>query len=300
MASAKEVVCKVCKIVVADKDKAVACDACMEWRHIKCVSISVEKYKFLQDEHISWYCAECKGAAKALRNQMIDMKKQMDKMQERMDIMEKNQVTEAKVVSIVDQRIQDDFQERIKDVVKEQVEEAVKTAAAEKPVTDLQLRDAMHDLMIDVEVGEKKQENLIIYRLEEPQQDGGSDSEEVNKILKHINKDVVDEDVKMVKRIGQKEDGKTRPVLVKMKDVETAKHILKNTKKLKRSPWNISIEVDRTKRAREYVKHIRQRAIEEKGDEAHDFLFKIVGDPGRERVVTIRKKKEGEEEGEES
>jgi spore coat protein CotH len=151
--------------------------------------------------------------------------------------------------------------------------------------------------MVDVEAGEKKKQNVIIYRLDEPEEhEQDKDSDEVEKIIKHINPEATKEDIKTVKRIGQRSEGKNRPVLVKLKDPQTAKEILTNAKKLKGSEWNVSIEVDRTKKAREYVKYIREKAIREKGDEAQNFLFKVVGEPGQERVVTVRKKTEGEEE----
>ena len=287
-----DALCKVCIQEFKRGDKPISCDVCLEWMHIKCVGIAADKYKFLNDEQISWCCGNCKGAAKTLKNQMIDFKKQMDAMKSRMDELERKQVTEEKVKTMIEQAVQEDLDEQIKDAVKM---EMVAQGATVNRVGVNQIRDAVQEYMADVVAGEKKLENLIIHRLKEPEeQDEGDDKEEVEKIFKHLKPDSTKEDIKAINRLGQKEEGKTRPLLVKLRNAETAKELLKNARKLKGSDWNVSLEIDRTKKAREYVKHIRAKAIKDKGDDAQNFLFRVVGDPGQERVV-VRKKNEARE-----
>ena len=288
-----DALCKVCTHAFKGGDKSISCDVCLEWMHIKCVGIAPDKYKYLNDEQISWCCGNCKGAAKTLKNQMIDFKKQMDAMKSRMDELERNQVTEEKVNTMIKQAVQEDLDEQIKDVVKM---EMVAQGATVNRVGVNQIRDAVQEYMADVVAGEKKLENLIIHRLKEPEeQDEGKDKEEVEKIFKHIKPDSLKEDIKAINRLGQKEEGKTRPLLVKLRNAETAKELLKNARKLKGSDWNVSLEIDRTKKVREYVKYIQAKAIKDKGDDAQNFLFRVVGDPGQERVV-VRKKNEAREE----
>ena len=300
-ASAAKELCSVCNGEFKKNEKCIGCDVCLKWMHIKCVGIQPDKYKFLQDEQVSWCCTNCKGAAQVLKNQMIDLKKQMDEMKDRMETLEKNQVTEETVKTMIDEAMKEDFEEHIKDVVKM---EMVSQGATVNRVGDIQLRNAIQEYMADVGTGEKKLENVIIYRLKEPGEDEEDvkDEEEIEKIFKHIKPDIDKEDIKSTTRLGQKEVGKQRPLLVKLKDSNTAKELLKNAKKLKGSNWNVSLEIDRTKKAREYVKHIRTQAIREKGEDAHNFLFRVVGKPGQERVITIRKKEnaEGREEADRS
>ena len=285
-----------CNGLVTEKSKAVGCDACLDWYHIKCLNYTLEKYKMLLDENVSWYCTPCKGAAKALRNQMITMKVEMDHMKGRIDNIEKNQLTEEKVNNLIEKKMEETapecVQKEVKKVVQKEVEEM--QAAAPK-LTEIQVRETLCDLMTDVELGKKKQENLVIYRLEEQDEEGG-DLEEVKKICKHVSSEFKDEDIKAVKRIGEKQENKIRPILVNMTDVGVAKEILKNAKKLKGAPWKISIEVDRTKKSREYIRHIRDKAIKEKGENSQDFLYKVVGEPGKERVIAIKKNTPAEQE----
>ena len=51
--------CKICAKDVNDKDKAVHCDLCELWVHIKCNNLNYIDYRYLQNCHESWYCIEC-------------------------------------------------------------------------------------------------------------------------------------------------------------------------------------------------------------------------------------------------
>jgi hypothetical protein len=122
--------CHVCKKEFKSGEKAIACDVCMSWSHTKCVNMSADKFKHLQDEQVSWYCAECKGAAKALRNQMIAMRKDMDDMKTRLETLEKTQMTEETVKVIVEKKIQEELPAQLKEVVREEI--STKVAAAKR------------------------------------------------------------------------------------------------------------------------------------------------------------------------
>ena len=51
--------CRICAKNVSDKDKAVQCDLCELWVHIKCNDLSYLDYRYLQNSNKSWYCIEC-------------------------------------------------------------------------------------------------------------------------------------------------------------------------------------------------------------------------------------------------
>ena len=51
--------CKICVKNVQDKDKAVQCDLCELWIHIKCNSLIYLDCRHLQNCDESWYCIEC-------------------------------------------------------------------------------------------------------------------------------------------------------------------------------------------------------------------------------------------------
>ena len=51
--------CRICRKNVHDKDKAVQCDLCKLWIHIKCNNLNYLDYRYLQTCDESWYCIEC-------------------------------------------------------------------------------------------------------------------------------------------------------------------------------------------------------------------------------------------------
>ena len=51
--------CRICAKNVHDKDKAVQCDLCEFWIHIKCNNLNYLDYRYLQSCDESWYCIEC-------------------------------------------------------------------------------------------------------------------------------------------------------------------------------------------------------------------------------------------------
>ena len=50
--------CRICVKNVSDKDKAVQCDLCELWVHIKCNNLNYLDYRYLQNSNKSWYCIE--------------------------------------------------------------------------------------------------------------------------------------------------------------------------------------------------------------------------------------------------
>ena len=50
--------CKICAKNIQDKDKAVQCDLCELWVHIKCNNLNYLDYRYLQNCDESWYCIE--------------------------------------------------------------------------------------------------------------------------------------------------------------------------------------------------------------------------------------------------
>ena len=50
--------CRICTKNVHDKDKAVQCDLCEVWIHIKCNDLNYLDYRYFQNCDESWYCIE--------------------------------------------------------------------------------------------------------------------------------------------------------------------------------------------------------------------------------------------------
>ena len=51
--------CKICAKNISENVKAVQCDLCELWVHIKCNNLNYLDYRYLQNSNESWYCIEC-------------------------------------------------------------------------------------------------------------------------------------------------------------------------------------------------------------------------------------------------
>lgn len=51
--------CGVCKKVVKSRDKALCCDLCQNWVHIKCNYITPNEYENYKNDPADWYCIKC-------------------------------------------------------------------------------------------------------------------------------------------------------------------------------------------------------------------------------------------------
>ena len=50
---------KICENPVAKNHKAIQCDKCHLWVHIKCNKINTQTYSLLERDEITWYCISC-------------------------------------------------------------------------------------------------------------------------------------------------------------------------------------------------------------------------------------------------
>ena len=52
--------CKICQKAIAKNHRAIECDNCNLWVHIKCNKINLQTYKCLQYNYsTAWYCLNC-------------------------------------------------------------------------------------------------------------------------------------------------------------------------------------------------------------------------------------------------
>ena len=51
--------CKICHVKVLDNEKAIKCDICERWCHIKCIGMEEKAYKFHCREELQWVCTPC-------------------------------------------------------------------------------------------------------------------------------------------------------------------------------------------------------------------------------------------------
>jgi len=51
--------CDICNKEVKDKQKAILCDNCLSWVHLKCNKLNDTDYKYLNKSNDPWFCYSC-------------------------------------------------------------------------------------------------------------------------------------------------------------------------------------------------------------------------------------------------
>ena len=46
-------------IIIKPRDKAICCDLCSKWIHIKCNNLNDLDYEYLKSNDETWYCKTC-------------------------------------------------------------------------------------------------------------------------------------------------------------------------------------------------------------------------------------------------
>ena len=67
--------CKICENPVAKNHKAIQCDKCHLWVHIKCNKINTQTYRLLERDETTWYCISCISTIQGKKIKFISVNK---------------------------------------------------------------------------------------------------------------------------------------------------------------------------------------------------------------------------------
>ena len=280
----------------------LSCAFCETWFHTKCVDISTEQAEMLDQlakviAGPAYLCAICRKLTmkisksfKAFETRILDLEGTVEKLTAQCNLLaekvEKNEgKTEQVRTGII--RVEKDVERGLEKTVTE-VEEKMRKEMGE--------RDA-------------RSENLVIYGLVESKEETADlrKADDLVKVIEMANQiEVTVEDGVEVKwRAGKKEDGKVRPLIIKVSNDETRKKMMSNARFLKRRDgWEkIFIDQDLTKKQREegkleeerLKKEAEERNAEKNGEEEEEEEGKegkwiVVGRRGKQRIVRAKEK----------
>lgn len=285
--------CKICKNKVHRNDKALSCDVCLQWWHAtKCLKLTEDVYNVYSSDNTSWFCDNCKGASKGLRNHMVFMQQRIEDLESKVKILEEQAISREEASDIITEELRNEETTQL-------IEEAVNKKIEEIKPKETKKTEVLHtvkEYISDLSDADRRASNLIIHKLEESTAEAKEDQENedktrVTEILKAIKDDLQAETIKKITRLGQKQDN-ARPILVQLDNKTTSSFLIKNAKKLKDTEWSVGIGMDLPKTIRQVRKFILDEA-KEKTPDSENFLFRLVGEPGKERVVKSAKKTEG-------
>lgn len=110
--------CGKCNRIVREDAKAVCCEYCAFWFHVKCEGISDEVYKFLNGggDQVHWFCKGCNNKALDVMKLVQGLKERNDELEAKLEEVS-NQVNEIALVK-------GSFADKIREISREEVHEA--------------------------------------------------------------------------------------------------------------------------------------------------------------------------------
>jgi hypothetical protein len=254
--------CAECKEEVKGTDKAVDCDICKKWVHIKCGKVSNVLYGELKKvaagavcQGIKYLCMSCDKFFEKVKidiKQMIEKQMELELQQEKLakgleeakkDIV----IIKESLNKIEEEKKQDENTSKVK-VVEEIGDLKVQIGELKTKYSDVVRVNGMEGAVvvntqqvstsrsIQLEVSEvierdKRKNNLVIFGVEETNDENKTKSR-VNDIIAGVGVDV--NKVKYFGRVGRNTSGgKIRVVRVVCEDAETRRSVLKGANRLK-------------------------------------------------------------------
>ena len=289
--------CGSCKGSVNDDEDAILCEICNIWHHIECEGVSRKVYKFLTQEgsSVHWYCKKCNvtftkvlGAISKLESRQDMTEQQVQELDRRTkmaeDSIEINKSNIANihqtVESLVDkmsnqETVESKFDETAASLPKEEVVKVIRN--------ELKLSERENNEQ------EVRRRNIMVFEL--PESDGGSAQERSNEDTKEfirictelLEVAVTKHDISQSIRIGKKEEGKIRPLRLKLTTEQKKKEIFMNLNKLRgitSEEVKYKIDHDLTKTQRLERKELVNKAKSLKDDDvSKKFNFLVRGPP---------------------
>ena len=228
--------CGSCGKAVRDRANGIECDRCEVWYHAGCQKISLELYKVLQKYDEEWYCRSCHAQIKQMDNNIKQLVEENKGLKDRVKALEEKW---------------DLFKEELK-------EETVKCAVQ-------RISQDMGKHMEELEERNRRRNNLVLYNVPESTKEEAKERQSDDLVaccdLIEGSLKVTDFNIETTIRMGKSEDGKKRPLLVKLTKETDKKHILASAKNLKHetNPWKkrVDISSDMTKMEREQHQRLR-------------------------------------------
>ena len=284
--------CTICKKICTDgpgDERSMICDLCEKHMHIKCERVTVDLYTAMKDPLNAggcWFCRRCRDAALPLHRQMANLRLEQTAINQKIEGLETQKVNKEDLEDEIIKGIEGARAEtKIKQIVEVNMNETKGT-----------IRGMIKEELIEFDDADKRKNNIIMHGLTERTEDDPetakkNECEAITQILQHVEPSFDEEKMEKFTRLGRKEDDKKRPILIQFDSLQNKNKVMKNLSKIKTSQWHrtISISHDMTQNQRKSRQELIEKAKEAAGQEKDLFLYKLVGQMGREKVIKIRK-----------
>ena len=146
---------------------------------------------------------------------------------------------------------------------------------------------------------EVRRNNIIIYRAKESTDESTEarykfDKDFCFKLVSEVLEiDCEAAEIKRVVRLGKREEGENRPLLLEFRSNVTKNRVMESLSKLREAPdnyKNLSVVHDMTKTERQACKHLVEEAkTKQQDDTTGEWLYRVRGNPGNWRIVKLRR-----------
>jgi len=325
--------CGSCIHNIEKEDEDIFCDGmCGKWYHLTCAEVTQEENRIIgkTGSNINWFCRGCadkigeiihedyyswKQNLEELKATIENLKAKLDNMQDmenRIKTLENFNIKSIK--DKVEEVAAEDFTgttEKIKKM-EEKIEANKKLAETKCNAGDVNgiMKDELNKenremqstvrKTIAEEVSKAREKNIIIYRAVEGTSNLKADNikhdkEIVRKLIGHCKGTMEEEKtIDKIIRLGKKEAGTVRPLLVAFKELDTKKGLFRNLKELGKEGTpedlkNLSVSHDMTEQERKENRELVDEAKKkDKADPTHKHIVR--GAPWNREIVAIPRK----------
>ena len=181
--------CFACNKTVSNKDKALQCDCCNFWHHITCEQVSISTYKNLigmKEGGVKWYCRKCNLGVQCVLTQIVMLKTKQKETDERLDYIEEkvNDLdTLENRVSAIEAKLEELSNQHAPPQRQSQTEKTyANVAALGKDDVEKIVEQRTREKLREVEDKARRQKNIIIFRLEEPEEETQEEKDMEDKV----------------------------------------------------------------------------------------------------------------------
>ena len=188
--------CFACNKTVSSKDKALQCDCCNYWHHIACEQVTISTYKNLigmKESGVKWYCRKCNVGVQCFLTQIVLLNAKQKETDERLCYVEEkvNDLDSLENrVSAIEAKLEEQANQPPSQTDNEKTY-AKATALGKNDIEQI-VEQRTREKMREVEDKARRQRNIIIFRLDEPDEETQEEKDmedkvSVERLLREVN-----------------------------------------------------------------------------------------------------------------
>lgn len=237
--------CIKCVQPVNSRSIGIECGFCCQVFHIKCITLTKQQFDYIKSNGLFWKCDTCKNTINTAEG--VNATSQLSGLQN--ELPNNNQITENNCSGCKMLPFLLDIIQKLTDTVNKLQEKInlMPTSQNSENLNDPEM------VINEIAERQRKANNVIIYKLEENNDDCSRARETINLIAP----DVDTKNIKVMRLGKVHNNNKIRPLKVILNNTEDSSKVIYNKKKLKNNmAYKVQLSFDLTNMQRNYLKSI--------------------------------------------